>query len=229
MTDTSWLGPPIDVRPLFARQQAAFIDLLHGFGPAQWAQPTICAGWYVNDIAAHVLGDHIGRLSRHRDGYPPLPPRDGEAPPAFLDSFNGEGVTAARRISPRLLVEQLSVTGNQVAEFWPTVDPGGLGEAVSWAGPGPAPVWLDAARMTGTDITPLRRGSLAYTLRHSRPHSGGLRYASALPVRHLCRGNPGPHWLWRLSLGLSCHRGFAGHLGLGHHGRGQLRAGVGAR
>jgi hypothetical protein len=42
MTDTSWLGPLIDVRPLFARQQAAFIDLLHGFGPVQWAQPTVC-------------------------------------------------------------------------------------------------------------------------------------------------------------------------------------------
>jgi hypothetical protein len=33
MTDVSWLGPPIDVRPLFARQQAAFIELLRGFGP----------------------------------------------------------------------------------------------------------------------------------------------------------------------------------------------------
>jgi uncharacterized protein (TIGR03083 family) len=146
MTDTAWLGPPIDVRPLFARQQAAFTDLLRGFGPAQWAQPTICPGWDVKDVAAHVLGDHVGRLSRHRDGYPPLSPRDGETLPAFLDRINGEWVDAARRISPRLLTEQLSVIGDQVAEFWQTVDLGALGEAVSWAGPGPAPVWLDAAR-----------------------------------------------------------------------------------
>jgi len=146
LTGTSWLGPPIDVRPLFARQQAAFIDLLHGFGPAQWARPTACPGWDVKDIAAHVLGDHIGRLSRHRDGYPPPPLRDGEALPAFLDRFNGEWVTAARRISPRLLIDLLSITGNQVAEFWQAVDLGALGEAVSWAGPGSAPVWLDAAR-----------------------------------------------------------------------------------
>jgi len=54
-----------------------------------------------------VLGDHIGRLSRHRDGYPPPPLRDGEALPAFLDRFNGEWVTAARRISPRLLIDLL--------------------------------------------------------------------------------------------------------------------------
>jgi len=55
-------------------------------------------------------------------------------------------VTAARRISPRLLIDLLSITGNQVAQFWQAVDLGALGEAVSWAGPGPAPVWLDAAR-----------------------------------------------------------------------------------
>jgi uncharacterized protein (TIGR03083 family) len=146
MTDVSWLGPPIDVRPLFGGQQAAFIDLLAGLDPGEWPRPTICPGWSVKDIAAHILGDHIGRLSRHRDDYPPLQPRDGEAFPAFLDRINDEWVTAARRISPRLLTEQLSIIGNQVVEFWQTVDPGALGGRVSWAGPGPAPVWLDAAR-----------------------------------------------------------------------------------
>ena len=60
-TDISWLGPPIDVRPLFAPQQAAFTGLLRGLTPAQWAQPTACPGWDVKDVAAHVLGDHIGR------------------------------------------------------------------------------------------------------------------------------------------------------------------------
>jgi uncharacterized protein (TIGR03083 family) len=146
MTDTSWLGPPIDARPLFAPQQAAFTGLLGGLAPAQWEQPTICPGWDVKDIAAHVLGDHIGRLSRHRDGHRPPRPRDGEAFPAFLDRINDEWVTAARRISPRLLIEQLQDTGEQVAEFWQAVDPDALGAAVSWAGPGSAPVWLDGAR-----------------------------------------------------------------------------------
>jgi hypothetical protein len=108
MTDISWLGPSIDVRSLFARQQAAFIELLRGLGPGQWTQPTICPGWDVKDVAAHVLGDHIGRLSRHRDGYRSLHSLGS------LDRFN--------------------------------VDPDALGEAVSWAGPGPAPTWLDAAR-----------------------------------------------------------------------------------
>lgn len=145
-TDISWLGPPIDVRPLFAPQQAAFASLLSELGPAQWARSTICPGWDVKDVAAHVLGDHIGRLSRHRDGYAASRPRDGETFPAFLDRFNGEWVAAARRISPHLLIGQLQVTGDQIAQFWQAVDPDALGEAVSWADPGPAPVWLDAAR-----------------------------------------------------------------------------------
>lgn len=145
-TDISWLGPPIDVRPLFAPQQAAFTGLLTGLGTAQWAQPTICPGWDVKDVAAHVLGDHIGRLSRHRDGYAALRPSDGETLSAFLDRINGEWVAAARRISPRQLIEQLQATADQVAELWNAVDLNAVGDAVSWADPGPAPVWLDAAR-----------------------------------------------------------------------------------
>ena len=102
-----------------------------GLRPGQWSQPTICPGWDVKDVAAQVLGDHVGWLSRHRDGYPPPHPRDGEAFPAFLDRVNDEWVTAVRRISPRLLVEQLSVIGDQVVEFWRTVDLDALGDRVS--------------------------------------------------------------------------------------------------
>jgi len=193
MTDVSWLGPPIDVRPLFARQQAAFVGLLRGFGAAQWARPTICPGWDVKDVAAHVLGDHLGRLSRHRDGYTAQGPRDDEAFPAFLDRINGEWVTAARRLSPRLLIDQLALFGNLIAEFWQTVDLSALGEPVSWAGPAPAPAWLDAARdfseywthhqqiceATGTAglTSPEYLGPVIDTFMRALPHT--LRHADA--------------------------------------------------
>ena len=146
MTDASWLGPAIDVRPLFAPQQAAFMDLLGQLDPAEWARPTICPGWDVKDIAAHVLGDHIGRLSRHRDGYPALHPRADEPFEAFLDRVNDEWVTAARRMSPRVLSDQLAFAADQIAAFWQTIDLKSIGNPVSWAGPEPAPSWLDAAR-----------------------------------------------------------------------------------
>jgi uncharacterized protein (TIGR03083 family) len=146
MTDTSWLGPPIDVRPVLAEQQVAFIDLLRRLDTDEWAKPTICPGWSVKDVAAHVLGDHIGRLSIHRDGFHVLHPREGEAFPAFLDRINDEWVTAARRISPPMLIELLSAIGNQIVEFWQTVDLDALGGPVRWAGRGPHPYWLDVAR-----------------------------------------------------------------------------------
>jgi uncharacterized protein (TIGR03083 family) len=147
MIDTSWLGPPIDVRPVLAEQQAAFIDLLRGLDADEWARPTICPGWTVKDVAAHVLGDHIGRLSIHRDGFHLLHPQDGEAFPAFLDRINDEWVSAARRISPPMLIELLSTIGNQIVEFWQTVDLDALGGPVRWAGLEPHhPYWLDVAR-----------------------------------------------------------------------------------
>jgi uncharacterized protein (TIGR03083 family) len=146
MNDVSWLGPAIDVRPLFAKQQAAWIELLRRLDDEDWQRSTICPGWSVKDVAAHVLGDHAGRLARQRDGFPAPRPRAGEAFPAFIDRINAEWVTAARRLSPPLLVELLTLLGDQIVAFWRTVDMSALGERVYWAGPEPAPVWLDAAR-----------------------------------------------------------------------------------
>jgi uncharacterized protein (TIGR03083 family) len=146
VTDISWLGPPIDVRPLFAGQQAAFIDLLRGLGGAEWTRPTTCPGWNVKDIATHVLGDHLGRLSMLRDDFQALHPRSDEPFPAFIDRINDEWIIASRRLSPRLLVDLLSSVGDEVVEFWQTVDLEASGGPVTWAGPEPAPVWLDAAR-----------------------------------------------------------------------------------
>jgi hypothetical protein len=112
MTDTSWLGPAIDVRPLPTEHQAAFIDLLRGLGAHEWDRATVCPGWSVKDVAAHVLGDQVGRLSIHRDGFHVLRPRDGEVFSAFLDRINDEWVTDARVISPPMLVEMLSTVGD---------------------------------------------------------------------------------------------------------------------
>ncbi|GAA2632827.1 maleylpyruvate isomerase family mycothiol-dependent enzyme [Actinomadura fulvescens] len=146
MTDVSWLGPPIEVRSLFAGQQAAFTALLRDLAPQEWSRPTACPGWSVHDVAAHVLGDHLGRLSMGRDGFHVLSPAPDEPFPAFLDRINEEWVVAARRISPPLLVEWLSATATQVADFWQSLDMDALTALVTWAGADPAPVWLDAAR-----------------------------------------------------------------------------------
>jgi uncharacterized protein (TIGR03083 family) len=139
-------GPRIDVRDLFGDERGALVDLLERLDAPQWHAATACPGWTVKDIAAHVLGDDVGRLARTRDGYAGVGPHDGEDLAVFLDMINDEWVVAARRMSPQLLVSCLRWTGPQVAAMWRQLAFDDLGEPVSWAGPEPAPVWLDAAR-----------------------------------------------------------------------------------
>jgi hypothetical protein len=55
-------------------------------------------------------------------------------------------VTGTRRISPRLLIELLAMTGELTEIYFSSLDMTALGMPVDWAGPEPAPVWLDVAR-----------------------------------------------------------------------------------
>ncbi|MBB4934951.1 uncharacterized protein (TIGR03083 family) [Lipingzhangella halophila] len=144
---TWWLGPRIEVRDLFAREHEETMALLRVLSDEEWQWPTGCPGWRVRDIAGHVLGDHLNRLARSRDRYPDGPrPRSEEPFPSFIDRLNEEWVATTRAWSTRMLVDLLGHVGPQIVEHWRTVDLDALGEPVTWAGPDPAPVWLDAAR-----------------------------------------------------------------------------------
>ncbi|WIX81421.1 maleylpyruvate isomerase family mycothiol-dependent enzyme [Amycolatopsis carbonis] len=145
MTATVW-GPPIDVLPLFAREEQALVSVLTDLDAGQWAAPTACPGWTVHDVAAHILGDKLGRLSRDRDGYHIEEPREGEPFPAFLHRINDEWVRACRRLSPEVLFALLVDSTAQLTDMWKRHDLDELGGPVTWAGPEPAPRWLDVAR-----------------------------------------------------------------------------------
>ena len=139
---------PIILTDLFPEVLAALLDLLAGLSHDEWAAPTVCPGWSVKDLAGHLLGDDVGMLSRRRDGY-----RHGNAVfagwddlVAFINRQNAEWVETARRLSSRLLCDMLRLTGEQVSAFFRSLDPYALGGPVDWAGPDPAPVWLDLAR-----------------------------------------------------------------------------------
>ncbi|MGW2410740.1 maleylpyruvate isomerase family mycothiol-dependent enzyme [Streptomyces tubercidicus] len=142
----SWLGAPIDARPLFVPEQEALMATLRGLAPADWGQEAV-PGWTVRDLAAHVLGDFYGRLARDRDGHrggPAFAP--GESLEAFIHRINQEWVEAHRRVSPAALSDTLDAVGGQVARFFETTDPNSPSLGVSWAGIDPAPMWLDSAR-----------------------------------------------------------------------------------
>lgn len=141
-----WLGPPIDARPLFAPEQAALTATLRGLRPADWAEEAV-PGWTVRDLAAHLLGDYYGRLSRDRDGHregPSFAP--GETLETFIHRINQEWVDAHRKVSPAALIDTLDLVGGHITRFFETADPNRPSLGVSWAGVDPAPMWLDCAR-----------------------------------------------------------------------------------
>jgi uncharacterized protein (TIGR03083 family) len=145
--DWSWAGPPLDARPLFQLDRAAFVDLLEDLTAEEWQRPTVCPGWRVHDVIAHVVHDHLRKLSRSRDEQAAPGPGPGEDLPRFLHRVNQEFVDVTSRWSPRVLIDLLRLLGPQLDQFWASLDMERLGEAVSWAAPGvPAPVWLDVAR-----------------------------------------------------------------------------------
>ncbi|MEU2720527.1 maleylpyruvate isomerase family mycothiol-dependent enzyme [Streptomyces smyrnaeus] len=142
----SWLGAPIDARPLFGPEQAALMATLRGLTPADWRREAV-PGWTVRDLAAHLLGDFYGRLARDRDGQQEGPHfAPGETLEAFIHRINQEWVDALSRVSPAALVDTLDLVGAQVARFFETADPDAPSLGVSWAGVDPAPMWLDSAR-----------------------------------------------------------------------------------
>lgn len=153
MADTSRaLKPPapVFVADLFLPLWAELIALLRGLETEDWDRSTVCPLWSVRDIAAHLLDDDLRRLSVHRDGHQlPDAPRDPSeaALLEFINRLNAEWVTAARHMSPRLLVELLEFTGPQVAELFGSLDPFGQAHfPVSWAGESRSENWFDAGR-----------------------------------------------------------------------------------
>jgi uncharacterized protein (TIGR03083 family) len=146
------LGPPIDARPLFPEERAALLELLVGLTPDEWQAPTVCPGWSVHDLALHLLFVDLGVLSRQRDHYfgrpqdAPAAPLDWDQIVVLVNENNDAWLRGARRISPPLLIDFLRLTGDQLTRFYATLDLDALGGAVNWAGPDPAPVWLDVAR-----------------------------------------------------------------------------------
>ena len=144
VSNPSWLGKPIDARPLFGAELASLLDLLRGLRSDEWSRAAV-PGWTVHDLAAHILGDYHGRLGWSTEGHQRTMAA-GETLEAFIHRVNQEWIDLHAAHSPAELIEALELAGTQVArQFEGTVlDATGLG--VSWAGADPAPKWLDVAR-----------------------------------------------------------------------------------
>jgi uncharacterized protein (TIGR03083 family) len=142
---------PIFVAELFAELNGELVLLLESLSDDDWNKATTAGAWTVKDIAAHLLDSDIRRLSLQRDKQPLLQP---ESPIEsyrdlvnFLNQLNADWVKAARRISPKLLIEFISMTGPQVGDLFKSLDPFGPAIfSVAWAGEETSFNWFDIAR-----------------------------------------------------------------------------------
>jgi len=144
---------PVLVHDLFPLERRALLQLLRELDEQAWHTPTVCAGWSVKDIAQHLLADDLGILSRKRDSFDylsiaktPYNLDSWDELVAFINEMNAIWVQATRRLSGQVLCTLLEFSGEELHRYFSTLDPYTMGDPVSWAGPAPAPVWLDIAR-----------------------------------------------------------------------------------
>lgn len=142
---------PIFVADLFGEIHEELLMLLRGLSAEDWYKPTVAGSWLVRDIAAHLLDSDIRRLSFQRDQALQVPPDTPIASYAdlvgFLNQLNADWVKAAKRISPPLLIEFLSITGREVTKLFQSLDPFAPALfGVAWAGEETSANWFDIAR-----------------------------------------------------------------------------------
>ena len=141
---------PILTVDLFPVLEGKLIELLRCLRHDDWSRPTLAKQWTVKEVASHLLDGNLKRLSIQRDGFFGLapPPRGGyEAFVAFINRNNADWVQAARRLSPKVLIDLMEITSRQVYELFRSLDP--LVPAlwgVTWAGEETSANWFDIAR-----------------------------------------------------------------------------------
>lgn len=142
--------PPCYTAPLFRPLLAELLALLSALSPEDWQRPTVAPHWRVRDVAAHLLDGKLRRVAIYRDRHFPAvekaPVSDVEIA-QLVNGLNAGGVQFGARLSPRLLVDLLAISGAWVAEVIEALPPHDRAIfAVSWAGEGESANWMDTGR-----------------------------------------------------------------------------------
>jgi uncharacterized protein (TIGR03083 family) len=96
-----------DVWPMVHAERAAMIDDLARLDNAQWEQPSLCAGWTVHDVVAHLVD--VARSTRL--GFAADMVRAG----FDFDRQNARGVERARGASPQETLQRLRAAASRTS------------------------------------------------------------------------------------------------------------------
>jgi uncharacterized protein (TIGR03083 family) len=142
--------PPINTIHLFPILHEHLLTLLRSLHAADWQRETICKGWTVKDITAHITDVQLRNISMYRDHYTPpgVPVIDtNQALVNYVNRLNNDWITAARRLSPAILIEWLEQSLPQVHQLMKALPPfEDAIFAVSWAGEERSANWFHIAR-----------------------------------------------------------------------------------
>ena len=140
----------INTLHLFPILDQMLIDLLKSLTDEEWNKQTVAKLWKVKDVASHLLDGNLRGLSISRDRY------FGEKAEhihsyqdlvSFLNNLNITWTNATKRLSPRVLIELLEITGKQYTAHLKALKP--FEDAVfsvAWAGQETSKNWFHTAR-----------------------------------------------------------------------------------
>lgn len=140
---------PIETRHLFREINAGLLDLCATLSSDDWAKPTVHSDRNVKDLVAHLLDGSLRRLAIQRDGHFLQAPdmRSFEDMVAFVQQLNREWIVAAKRLSPRVIVDLMMRADEEVAALFSSLEPQSPSPfGVAWAGEEWSESWFDMAR-----------------------------------------------------------------------------------
>ena len=140
----------IDVIALMPELDKMLFELLEALSVEDWEKPTLAPNWKVKDVAVHLLDGNLRTLSTLRDEY------YGEKPEninsyedliGYLNRLNAYWVKATERLSPKVIIDLLKISGKEYCDFLATLNPDDKAEfSVAWAGENESKNWFHIAR-----------------------------------------------------------------------------------
>ncbi len=135
---------------LFPILDGMLIDLLKTMTEEEWNSQTVAKLWKVKDVASHLLDGNLRGLSMSRDKYFGEQAESINSYQDLVSLINNQNMTwtnATKRISPKILIELLAITGKEYTEHLRELRPfDNALFSVAWAGHETSQNWLHIAR-----------------------------------------------------------------------------------